>query len=61
MEGFNEKLKFYEENADFKQYIDKCVQTYGKDVSYMIQTPIADEYYKSLNGGCNDRSRRKDI
>ena len=48
MEKINELLKFYEQNEDFKTYIDKCVKTYGKDINYMLSTPIAHEYYKQL-------------
>lgn len=48
MEKINELLKFYEQNEDFKTYIDKCVKTYGKDVSFMLSTQTAKEYYKYL-------------
>ena len=48
MEKINELLKFYEQNEDFKDYVDKCVKTYGKDVNFMLSTPIAYEYYKQL-------------
>lgn len=44
----NEMLLFYQSNEDFKKYIDGCVKTYGKDVDYMLQTKIAEEYYKYL-------------
>ena len=50
MEKINELLKFYEQNEDFKTYIDRCVKTYGKDVDFMLRTPIAYEYYKQLKG-----------
>ena len=50
METINELLTFYEENEDFKTYIDKCVKTYGKDIDFMLRTPIAYEYYKQLKG-----------
>ena len=48
MERIIELRKFYEVNEDFKNYVDKCVKTYGKDVDYMLRTPIAYEYYKQL-------------
>lgn len=48
MEKINELLKFYEQNEDFKDYVDKCVKTYGRDVNFMLSTPIAYEYYKQL-------------
>lgn len=44
----NEMLLFYQSNKDFKKYIDECVKAYGKDVDYMLQTKIAEEYYKYL-------------
>lgn len=48
MERITELRKFYEVNEDFKDYVDKCVKTYGKDVDFMLRTPIAYEYYKQL-------------
>lgn len=48
MEEINELREFYETNEDYKNYIDKCVKTYGKDVDFMLRTPIAYEYYKQL-------------
>ena len=50
MERITELRKFYEVNEDFKDYVDKCVKAYGKDVDYMLRTPIAYEYYKQLRG-----------
>ena len=44
----NELLIFYEKNKDFRDYIDKCVKTYGKDINYMLQTKTAQEYYQYL-------------
>lgn len=50
----NEMLKFYNENEDFKNYIDKCVKTYGKDVDHMLEQGITEQYYLSLQkNGCN--------
>lgn len=50
MEKIIELRKFYEVNEDFKNYVDKCVKAYGKDVDFMLRTPIAYEYYKQLKG-----------
>ena len=51
----NEIYKFYESNKNFKDYIDKCVATYGKDVPYMLETRTAEEVYKEMQkGGCNE-------
>lgn len=50
----NTLYQFYQTNKDFKRYIDACVKTYGKDVSYMLETRIAEQYYLSLQkDGCN--------
>lgn len=48
MATYNELLKFYYSNEDFKRYIDDCVKTYGKDVSYMLKTKMAESYYEYL-------------
>lgn len=50
MPDINELYEFYLKNEDFKTFIDKCVNTYGKDVMFMLGTPIAYEYYKQLRG-----------
>lgn len=56
MDRLNEMIKFYETNKDFKRYVDKCVKTYGKDVHYMLQQGITEQYYLSLQkDGCNYR------
>jgi len=61
MTDINTLLKFYETNHDFKRYIDACVQTYGKDVHYMLETRTAEQYYLSLiKGGCNNHDEIKD-
>ena len=46
---FNDLLKCYETNDDFKRYVDSCVRTYGRDVSYVLQQPITKQYYQYLN------------
>lgn len=38
----------YEENEDFREFVDKNCQTYGKSVDYMLSTPTTQEYYKFL-------------
>lgn len=55
-----EMYKFYTENADFKNYVDKCVSTYGKDVNAVFDLAITKEYMRSLQkGGCNTRETTK--
>ena len=52
----NEIYKFYMTNQDFKDYIDDCVRSYGRDVHYMLETPIAKSVYREMQkGGCNER------
>jgi hypothetical protein len=48
MANHNELLTLYNNNQDFKQYIDKCCKTYNKNVDYMLQTKIAESYYQYL-------------
>ena len=35
---------FYNENEDYREFIDKNARTYGKTVEYMELTPTANEY-----------------
>ena len=56
MQKKNELRMFYEQNKDYKRYIDECVKTYGRNVDYLLSTPIAEEYYKYLK-----ENERKDI
>lgn len=52
---------FYAENADFKDYVDKCVKTYNKSVEDIFKSPITQEYRKSLeDGGCNAKNKGKE-
>ena len=44
----NELMLFYQNNEDFKRYIDECVKTYGEDVNYMLKTKMAESYYQYL-------------
>ena len=48
MASKNELLLFYQNNKDFKRYIDECVKTYGKDIDYMLQTRTVESYYEYL-------------
>lgn len=42
-------LKAYENNTDFRQYVDKCIKTYGKNIYVTLRQPIILNYYKYLN------------
>ena len=55
----NELYQFYMKNSDYRDYIDKCVKTYGKDVQYMLETPIAKEVYREMQEGGVNAVRKK--
>ena len=62
MTNFEENQQFYKNNADFKQYVDRCVKTYGKTVEFMMQTPIADAYREGiLDGHCGTKIKGKEV
>lgn len=57
-----EMLEFYENNADFKKYVDANRRTYNRTLAQELASPITQEYYKSLQkGGCNERKRREEV
>ena len=39
---------FYNNNADFKRFIDANAKQYGKSVEFMMLTPTAQEYEKYI-------------
>ena len=49
---------YYNSNEDFKTYVDKCAKTYNKSVEEVLQSPITEEYRKSLDGGCNSKVKK---
>lgn len=53
----NEMYQFYQNNEKFKDFIDDCVKTYGKDVPYMLETKTAQEVYKEMQKGGVNESR----
>ena len=38
------KTDFYNENADFKRFVDANAKQYGKSVEFMLLTPTVKEY-----------------
>ena len=55
-----EMLEFYENNADFKKYVDANRRTYNRTLAQELASPITQEYYKSLQrGGCNEKRGQK--
>lgn len=52
----------YDEDPDFKEYVDKVAKTYRKSIAFVCKMPITREYYKTLQkGGCNaKRSYREE-
>ena len=48
--------KFYDQNEDFKRYVDANRRTYNRSMVEELESPITREYYRSLlKGGCNAR------
>ena len=53
-------LMFYDENPDFKRFVDRNAKQYRKSPAYIMETPTAKEYFKSLQkGGCNARNEQQ--
>ena len=58
---YNNMYRFYHDNISFKDYVDKCVQTYGKGIEDVFKLKITGEYMESLQkGGCNNKSRESE-
>ena len=56
---FDINKSFYNSDKDFKTYVDRCATTYQKSVDEILQSPITEEYRKSLEyGGCNSRKSK---
>ena len=54
-ELYDEMCKAYYCNSDFERYVDRNAKTYNKTLKEVLQSPITEEYYKSLQkGGCNE-------
>ena len=48
----------YETNKDFEEYCHKCMRSYSKKLTEVLESPITQEYGKSLQrGGCNARDK----
>ena len=46
----------YDEDPDFKKYVDRVAKTYRKSITFVCKMPITREYYKSLQKGeCNEK------
>ena len=59
---YDEMRRAYYTDEDFRWYVDRVAETYGKSLSEVIYTPITKNYYLSLQkGGCNERHERADI
>ena len=39
---------FYYKNADFKEFVDKCMRTYNWTLEYALASPITKNYYEYL-------------
>ena len=40
--------KFYEQNEDFRQFVDKSRKSYGWKMTDALESPITREYYRTL-------------
>ena len=53
---------FYNNNADFKRFVDANAKQYGKTVEFMMLTPTAQEYEKYIKerekGRINENSHK---
>lgn len=50
--------KFYDENADFKHFVDANAKAYGKTVEFMLSTETTKQYFLSMQkGGINEQKR----
>lgn len=53
---------FYNNNADFKRFVDMNAKQYGKTVEFMMLTPTAQEYEKYIKerekGRINENSHK---
>ena len=59
---YDEMRRAYYVNDDFRWYVDRIGEAYGKSTSEVIYSPITKDYYLSLQkGGCNERHERSDI
>ena len=41
-------MDYYNNNKDFKEYIDKLMHTYGWELERALESPITKEYYKYI-------------
>lgn len=46
---FDDLLKAYNEDPDFRRYVNRCMKTYGKNFYFTLRQPIILNYYKYLN------------
>ena len=53
---------FYNNNADFKRFVDANAKQYGKSVEFMLLTPTTQEYEKYIKerdkGRINENSHK---
>ena len=51
---YQQMLEEYKKDRKFADYVKKCMQTYGTNLSEELHKVITWEYYKSVTGdGCN--------
>lgn len=59
MESLNIKdavlRKFYDNNSDFRRFVDANVKAYGRTIGFELSTKTTWHYFLSLQkGGCNE-------
>ena len=46
-----EMIRAYTRNKSFKRYVDACMESYDMALDTVLQSPITEEYYKSIQQG----------
>ena len=58
MNSHEERYDFYLKNHDFEVFVNKGCQSYNRILHDVLDDPIVIEYYRSLQkGGCNESKR----
>lgn len=52
---------FYEENADYREFVDKNAKAYGKTREFIENTPIAQEYAKYVKDRDKGRTNTNEV
>lgn len=59
-DNINKMKQFLTTSEDFRNYVAKNMDTYDRTLEQELQSPITQNYYKSLQpGGCNYKEVQK--